>query len=745
MHRLLKRQFKRAYGEPFDIAQLSEQEKLLCKLVSASYDNQDKDRKHFDHILGLNSSELNETNRDIKKILSSLAEAQRLSHTGSWYFDLQNKILEYSDELYCILELPVEKSPHSREYYISQVHPQDKALSDNNLQETLKNHCFDSTYRLKLKSGQIKYIHEQRKVILNNNGVATAIQGVIQDVTTEKTSENELQLYANVFHNSGESIMITDKNNDIIAVNQAFTRVTGYSIDELRGKNPRVLSADDTPIETYQQMWAEIKTKGFWNGELIDRKKNGETYPKWISIASCYNEAGEVTNFVANFTDITQRKESEERFHFLAHHDALTGLLNRFSLEERLNQAMLSTTRDKTQIAVLFIDMDRFKTINDTFGHQVGDELLIEVAKRLNYSVRKSDIVARVGGDEFIVCLTGIRDGLDATPLTHLILHMLGQPYIMNNHEVHSSPSIGISIYPEDTDNIDQLLKNADTAMYHAKELGRNNFQFFTENLNSAANRHLKLENDLRKALDNGEFELYYQPQICSITNRVCGVEALIRWNHPKQGLVPPDQFICMAEKTKLIIPMGDWVIKQACQQLSKWRKTYPDQFKVAVNISAQQLQSTGFVETVRLLVDEYHIKEGELELEVTESAAMKNPDEAIKHLHEIRKMGVELAIDDFGTGYSSLSYLKLLPIHTLKLDRIFVSDLETNKDDAEICAATLALAHNLGLTVVAEGVETTAQQDFLASRECEVLQGYYFSKPLPVGKLNSFLSQNLE
>ncbi|MCK4710522.1 MAG: diguanylate cyclase, partial [Gammaproteobacteria bacterium] len=377
----------------------------MCKTVSDSYYDLDKERKFFDHTLELNSRELNERNRDIKKVLSLLAEAQRISHTGSWYLDLQNQDLEWSNEIYSIVDLPIKSSSPSREYFKSLIHPEDKEIADSSFSITLKNHRFDNSYRLKLKSGQIKYIHEQREVILNNSGRPISIQGTIQDVTTGKIAENELRLYANVFHNSGESIMITDKNNTIIAVNNAFTKTTGYAMDELKGKNPGVLSAGNTNIETYKKMWADLNKHGFWSGELNDRKKNGETFPKMISISSCYNEAGEVTNYIANFSDITESKKSQEHFHFLAHHDALTSLLNRFSLEERLNQAMHIANRDKNQIAVLYIDMDRFKTINDSLGHHAGDQLLIEVAKRLNYSVRESDIVARVGGDEFIVCL----------------------------------------------------------------------------------------------------------------------------------------------------------------------------------------------------------------------------------------------------------------------------------------------------------------------------------------------------
>lgn len=523
-------------------------------------------------------------------------------------------------------------------------------------------------------------------------------------------------------------------------MNRAFTNATGYTLEDLKGKNPKVLSDGNTPSYIYKNMWSELNAKGFWQGELNDRKKNGEVYPKWMSISVSYSDNDEVLHYIASFADISERKADQERIHYLAHHDALTGLVNRFSLEERLSQAMHAAHRNNNKLALIFIDMDRFKIVNDTLGHSAGDSLLIEVARRLEECVRESDIVARIGGNEFVIVLSNIKNSLAAAPIARSIVDKLGQPYDINNQKVFSSPSMGISLFPSDGDNADSLMKNADSAMYHAKEQGRNNYQFFTESLNTDANNRLKLENDLRFAIDNKQFKLFYQPQICTNNNEICGVEALIRWFHPEQGLIAPDKFIPIAEETKLIIPLGLWVLEEACRQQHEWKKKYSKQIKMAVNVSAQQLQDPDLVEKINIIMQKYDMNQAELALEITESTVMQHPEKAIILLRDIRDQGVELAIDDFGTGYSSLAYLKLLPIHTLKLDQAFVSDIEFDNDDAEISAAALALAHNLGLNVVAEGVETAAQKDFLISHKCEVLQGYYFSKPLPADEAEKMI-----
>ncbi len=740
MHRLLKRQLKRLYGKGYDFELLSDNEKKLIEIVSLSYKESDKELKFYEHTIEVNSKELNHKNRTIKKTLYSLFEAQRLTHTGSWLFDITTQKLEWSDELYRIFELNKKNIIPSHSHILSLIHPEDKKFADISLHEPHESSSYDNIYRLILTSGKIKYVHEHRELIYDYKKNITAIQGTIQDVTEQKNAEEKLHLYAKVFHSSGESIIITDKNKQIIAVNRAFTKATGYTLSDLKGKNPRILSDGTTPKHVYENMWLELNSNGFWQGELNDKKKNGDVYPKRISISTVYNNTGDVLNYISNFADISEHKANQKRIHYLAHHDALTGLINRFSLEERLSQAMRTAGRNITKLAIFFIDMDRFKLINDTLGHAAGDELLIEVANRLQTSVRDSDIVARIGGDEFVLVLTEIKNNLSTAPIARSIVAKLSEPYLINEQNIFSSPSIGISLFPDDARDADSLLKSADSAMYHAKDQGRNNYQFFTESLNADANERLKLENDLRFAIKNNQFVLFYQPQVCSIKNDYCGVEALVRWIHPQRGFIPPDNFIFIAEESKLIIPLGMWILEEACRQLSQWKKKYNKKIKMAVNISAQQLQDNDLIEIIKKLLDKYNLQKGDLELEITESTAMKDPDKAILLLRKIRDLGVEIAIDDFGTGYSSLAYLKLLPIDTLKLDRTFVSDIGFDNNDAAISAAALALAHNLGLSVVAEGVETKAQKEFLISHQCEILQGFYFSKPLPADEVEIIL-----
>ena len=559
-----------------------------------------------------------------------------------------------------------------------------------------------------------------------------------RDISDRKRAEKALRLYAKVFENSGEAILITDADNRIVAINQSLTRDTGYSQDELLGKNPRVLSSHHTPRDIYQSMWASLRESGYWQGELWDLRKDGVTYPKWAAISAIRNEQGLLTNYIASFTDISERKAAEARIDHLAHHDALTGLFNRYNLESRLAQSLLAAKRENRQLAVMFIDMDRFKTINDTLGHHVGDQMLIEVAQRLLQSVRESDIVARLGGDEFVVTLTSMAGEMDAALVAAKILGTLGAPYLIEGKTLHSTPSIGIAIFPTNGDDANTLMRDADTAMYYAKEHGRNNFQFFTPTMTAAAEERLELERDLRAALSARQFVLHYQPQVTVPEGRVHGVEALVRWHHPERGLIPPLKFIPIAEETGVIEALGAWVLDEACRQLAAWRTEGLTPLRMAVNLSAHQLRSPDLVAQVQATIARHGIRPGELELEVTESAAMNDPERAIAQLKALRDLGVELAIDDFGTGYSSLAYLKLLPIHTLKLDRAFVRDIETDENDAAISAATLALAHNLGLKVVAEGVETEAQRRFLTEHHCDYLQGYLFGKPEPASELSA-------
>ena len=575
------------------------------------------------------------------------------------------------------------------------------------------------------------------------SSIGLAHQALADAKHKAEVTADELQIYANAFENSGEAMLIADNKNRIVNINTAFTRQTGFSLDDVIGKNPKILSSGNTPLLTYQELWKALEENSFWQGELWDKKKNGQIYPKWIAISAIRNELGNVLFYIASFSDISERKESEARIEHLAHHDILTGLHNRFNLENHIEHAIASSFREQQLLAVLFIDLDRFKDINDSLGHHIGDQLLVNVASRLKGCIRESDIVARIGGDEFVIVLTGMNDNSQAAIIAEKILDKIGKPFDINGHELNTSPSIGISIYPNDGDNVDELLRTADVAMYHAKEHGRNTYHYFTESMFVEANERIKIERELRVALHSEQLSIHYQPQVSSADLKIVSMEALIRWNHPDHGMISPERFIPIAEDAGIIHELGRWVINEVCRQIVAWESDGLKGYRIAINLSTKQLQSEVLTDEIELIMHKHQIEGSHLEFEITETAAMCNPELAIQQLKALRELGIRISIDDFGTGYSSLAYLKRLPIHTLKLDRSFVRDIETDPNDAEICSATVALAHNLGLTVVAEGVETEVQRDYLIEHGCDYLQGYYFSKPLPAGKISGFIQNS--
>lgn len=684
-----------------------------------------------------------------KELINSreqLNEAQRIAKLGSWSLNLQNNHLEWSDEIFRLFEVNPKKFKASYDCFINAIHPNDRELVNQTYQDSLKTQKpYEITHRLLFDDGRIKYVNEACETSFDENGKPLLSQGTVQDITEKKLSEEKISLYANVFKHANEAILISDVNNNIIAVNPALIEQTGYTKDELIGKNPRILSSGLTPKETYDEMWDSLNNAGHWQGELMDRNKNGQLYYKWTSISVILDTNGEIINYISTFMDISERKNNEEKIKYLAHHDPLTGLINRISLEERLEQSILSADREKQSVVIIFIDMDKFKDINDTKGHDIGDALLVEISKRLKNSVRESDIVARLGGDEFIIALTALDDKMLAVPIATFLLHILGQPYKLSNYTVHSTPSMGISIYPDNGDTVTSLLKHADTAMYYAKDKGRNNFQFFDDKMNQEISERIALEAELRHAIDEEQFILYYQPKVDSHNANIVGFEGLVRWQHPERGLVQPDKFIPICEELRLINPLGDWILNEACRQLAQWQTDGLSTISLSINLSLQQIQTRNFIPGITELINKYNIKPELLELEITESIAMHNPELIIEKLNALKKIGVKLAIDDFGTGYSSLMYLKKLPVDILKIDRAFVMDIDSDESDAQIVTATIALAHNLGLSVVAEGVEKQVHRDFLVEHKCDFLQGYFFSKPVPIAEATDYIFRNKE
>lgn len=681
-----------------------------------------------------------QTRRVIKSLERNrerLREAQQLAQIGSWELDLLSNRLYWSSQLYEIFEIDPAQGPADYEAFLDVVHPDDRQRVDDVYQQSIANRQpYDVEHRLLMPDGRIKLVREKGESFFDAAGKAIRSIGTTQDVTEQHRLESQMRLLGVAFHHSGEAIMITDHDNRIVTVNAAFTRLTGYSQEEVVGKNPSILSAGRTSKDLYERMWAAISLKGYWQGEIWDRRKDGGVYPKWLSISVMRDESGKIRYHIAHFSDVSAERAAEAKLHHMAHHDMLTGLSNRVSLKDRLGHALALARRESSRVALLFIDLDRFKSINDTLGHHVGDELLICVSQRLRQCVRESDLVARLGGDEFVVMLPGLDQSAAAASVAEKIVASVGEPYPIGAHTLYTTPSVGIAIYPEDGADGESLMRNADAAMYHAKSAGRNNFQFFDAKMNELAVERLNIEHALRHALSRDEFRLHFQPVIDIRTGRVASIEALVRWQHPERGLLAPGFFIGVAEETGLIQAIGDWVLWAACRQLADFRAAGIADVRMAINISALQMRNGNLPVLAQGIMAAYSLQAGDLIFEITESVAMEQPKETVRILDQLHAMGIQLALDDFGTGYSSLSYLKLFALDTLKLDRSFVEEIGVDADGQIICDATIGLAHSLRLRLVAEGVETQEQLDYLQARGCHYVQGYLFSRPLPAAQI---------
>ncbi len=570
----------------------------------------------------------------------------------------------------------------------------------------------------------------------DENGRFEGLLGVGRDIGQQRRAEKDLRMAATVFEHSTAAILVTDPAGYIVQVNKAFSRVSGYSSAQVLDQLPGMLTADRQQASHLHYILGQLNQRGSWEGEVWLKRRDGESFPAWVGITAVQDEEGDLVSYVCFFSDISERKASEQRIHRLAYYDALTQLPNRTLFQDRLHTALQHAERHQEWVVLMFLDLDRFKPINDSLGHAAGDRMLKDVAIRLAACVDGDDTVARMGGDEFTLLLQSrsSRQGAlnRAIHVAEQILSSLARPFVLEGREFFVTASIGIALSPQDGNELSQLMKNADTAMYHAKERGKNNFQFYQAAMNASALERLELESDLRHALEQGEFVLYYQPQFSGDGKRLTGVEALLRWQHPQRGLVPPNDFIPVLEELGLVVQVGDWVLAEACRQLNSWHAAKIRVPKISVNLSARQFAEGALDQRIAKILAENRTPPACLELELTESILMQDVASALQTLADLKRLGLCIAIDDFGTGYSSLNYLKQFPIDVLKIDRSFVDGLPQGEQDGQIARAIIAMAHSLNLAVIAEGVETQAQLDFLRMHDCDEVQGYLLGRPMP-------------
>jgi len=595
------------------------------------------------------------------------------------------------------------------------------------------------------KDGSVMPALMNSLAIYDEKGKFVSSRTTVFDVTKLVQAQKELRRAATVFEHTKDAIVVSDGSGTILAVNKAFTEITGYRPEEVIGQNPRLLKSGRQDEAFYKKLWNTLKTSGTWQGEIWDRRKSGDLFPTWQSITAVKDETGRVTDYISVFSDITTIKNTEDQLTRLAYHDTLTGLPNRLLYNDRLDQALQHAKRHKKRVGLLLLDLDRFKLINDTLGHSAGDQLLETVADRLRVSVRGEDTVARLSGDEFAIVMGELARTEDAAALSRKVIEAMSEPVELCEHKLTISFSIGISIFPDDAQDKETLCKSADVALYAAKEKGRNCYEFYTPAMTQRATEVLAINRGLRHAVSHNELVLYYQPQISLATGRIAGIEVLVRWNSPQRGMQSPARFIPVAEESNLIELLGDWVFDRACVQLQDWRQAGIPPVRLALNLSARQLRQPGFVESIRSKLHACPPMNGYgIDLEVTETALQTHPD-IISALQELKPLGFRVAVDDFGTGYSSLHSLKHLPADILKIDRAFIHGIPNDPDDKAITSAIIAMGHSLGMTIVAEGIETQEQLEFLANEHCDEVQGFLFSPPVSAQECERLLIAGMQ
>jgi diguanylate cyclase (GGDEF)-like protein/PAS domain S-box-containing protein len=620
------------------------------------------------------------------------------------------------------------------------VHPEDREVWDSHLHKSNARGDIEPVdFRIVTASGETRWISHLCQPVIDDSGHFDGMRGSHSDITARRNAESRQRLASAVFESAREAILVTDAEVRVVAINPAFTRMTGYAEQDVIGENPRLLKSGQSPADVFTGMWRDLNLHGYWQGEFSNRRKDGVVYEVLAAISAVRDETGKLTHYVGIESDISAMKAAEARIEHLAYHDPLTGLPNRMLLHERASLALAMAARRREEAAILFLDLDRFKGVNDSLGHAAGDALLIEAGKRLVELVRETDTVSRLGGDEFVVLLSGVGAN-GAQEVSEKILQVMRKPFEIEGHDISLSTSLGIALYPADGGDIGELLKNADTALYRAKQEGRNTLVFYNRDMNVATFEQLVLESELKAAIEHGDLETYYQPKVELGSGRLIGAEALVRWRHPQHGLIPPGRFIPVAETSGLINDICAWVLADVCRQLAEWRDQGLARTRVAVNLSARDFRVPGLPKRLRDLLGRHRLEATSLEIELTESTLLEAGERVLENLLAIKALGIGLAIDDFGTGYSSLGYLRRLPISVLKIDQSFVRDIEVDDDDRTLAGSIIALGQSLGLGVVAEGVETVAQRDILVELGCRIGQGFLYSRPLPAGEFRAWI-----
>ena len=669
-----------------------------------------------------------------------LALALESAQEGLWDWDMQSGQVYYSRQYCDMLGYTLEEFGATNDSWLSRLHPDDRERAGRRLKALLTEHSphDESSFRLRHRDGGYRWLHYRGQMLLDANGQPSRFIGTASDITRRRADEDSLRQAAAVFDSTLEGVLVTDPQQRIVHLNPAFTRITGYTAEEALGKLPSLLKSGRHDAEFYQRLWHALDSRGTWSGEVWNRRKDGEVFPMWQCIRCIHDETGTLTHYVAVFSDVSAIKHSQHELDYLAHYDALTSLPNRLLFGERIEQAI-----QRGRGAVLLLDLDHFKIVNESLGHNTGDQLLKLIGERLSEALGPSVTLARLGGDEFGLLSSECTEADQASQLALELLDSLAQPFAIGGETLFIGASIGISLFPDNGDSLEQLLRNADSALFRAKSSGRQTFSFYSQDMTALAQQRVRLEAELRQALEQDQLRVHYQPIHRLDDRQMIGAEALVRWQHPQRGLVPPGEFIPVAEDSGLIGAIDAWVLEQACTQMRRWQARGLQLEFIAVNVSSRLFSRGELDLRVERVLHETGLDPAQLELEVTESAVMDDPQRAEELLTQLHRLGVRLAIDDFGTGYSSLTRLKSLPVHKLKLDQSFVRGLPQDSKDAAIAHAVITLGRSLGLRVLAEGIETEEQATYLREIGCPFGQGYWFGRPQPAEQLLAAQADN--